>query len=124
MTNEAKAAAQVDGPEGGSYEVIRSRLLSQAQAVAEKAEALNHRRKEPFGGTELTVNGNERARTENNCLPRDIIGVGPHLLFGFDVYLGLRQETTVADVFSLQRFVERVDGFDVDPVPASEGGAF
>src|SRR5690606_3496131 len=124
MANEEKVAERADGPEGGSYEVIRARLLSQAEAVGEKAEALNDRRKELFGGTELSVVGNERARTENNCLARDIIGVGPHLLFGFDVFLGLRQETAVQDVFSLHRFAEREDGFDVDPVPAAEGGAF
>src|SRR3954454_24026537 len=90
--------------EGGSYEVIRARLLHQAEALGTKAADLNERRKKLFGGTELTVIGNERVRTEHNCVPRDIVGVGKYLLFGFNVFIGLKKETALADVFSLHRF--------------------
>ena len=58
------------------------------RSSGERAEALNARRKELFGGTELAVLGNERVRTEHNCVPRDIVGVGEHLLFGYNVFLG------------------------------------
>ncbi len=110
--------------DGGNYEVIRRRLVEQAQVLGTKAETLNARRKETFGGTELTVIGNERIRTENNCVPRDIVNVGGHLLFGYNVKLGLRTETKVADVFSLHRFVPTGEGFDLSPVADTEAGGF
>jgi hypothetical protein len=103
--------------EGGSYEVIRSRLLESARTLTTKADALNTRRKATFGGTELTVVGNERVRTENNCVPRDIINVGGTLLLGYNVFLGLKTETKVADVFSLHKFEKTGEGFDLAQIP-------
>ena len=110
--------------EGGSYEVIRGRLVGQAAELGRLADALNARRKQTFGGTELTVVGSERVRTENNCVPRDIVAVGKHLLFGFNVFLGLKSETHVGDVLSLHRFEKTPEGFDLSEVPATEGGGF
>src|SRR5215217_6062978 len=89
--------------EGGSYEVIRTRLLAQADVLGAKANDLNARRKAFFGGSELAVTGNERVSTENNCVARDIVSVGKYLLFGYNVFIGLKKETSVADVFSLHR---------------------
>src|SRR5690606_33837111 len=66
-----------------------------------------------FGGTELTIVGNARVRTENNCVPRDIVQVGGKLLFGFNVAVHLR-EPTVADVFSLHTLAPGADGFELD----------
>ncbi|KFA88715.1 DNA repair ATPase [Archangium violaceum] len=109
---------------GGSYEVIRARLLNQAETLNAKATDLNERRKKLFGGTELTVIGNERVRTENNCIPRDIVGVGKYLLFGYNVFIGLKKEMTVADVFSLHKFEKTAEGFDFSEVPSTEAGGF
>ncbi|NOK18793.1 DNA repair ATPase, partial [Corallococcus carmarthensis] len=110
--------------EGGSYEVIRARLVSQADALATRANDLNGRRKALFGGTELTVIGNERVRTENNSVPRDIVSVGKYLLFGYNVFIGLKKETNVSDVFSLHRFEKTAEGFDLSAVPPTEAGGF
>ncbi|MDC0706952.1 DNA repair ATPase [Stigmatella sp. ncwal1] len=110
--------------EGGSYEVIRARLLSQAETLGTRAADLNTRRKSLFGGTELAVIGNERVRTENNCVPRDIVSVGKYLLFGYNVFLGLKKETVVADVFSLHKFEKTAEGFDFSAVPPTEAGGF
>ncbi|WNG47046.1 AAA family ATPase [Archangium minus] len=110
--------------EGGSYEVIRARLLAQAEALGNKATDLNERRKKLFGGTELTVIGNERVRTEHNCVPCDIVGVGKYLLFGYNVFIGLKKEMSVADVFSLHKFEKTAEGFDFSLVPPSEAGGF
>src|SRR5690606_10270138 len=77
-----------------------------------KAEALNEQRKQVFGSTELSVTANERVRTENNCVPRDIVSVGDHLLFGYNVFLGLKSETSVSDVFALHRFAPTEGGYD------------
>jgi hypothetical protein len=39
--------------DGGSYEVIRRRLLDQGKELGRKLDTLNARRKQTFGGTEL-----------------------------------------------------------------------
>ncbi|HSR69654.1 MAG TPA: DNA repair ATPase, partial [Acidobacteriota bacterium] len=88
----------------GTYEIIRDRLMDQAKALGEKAEDLNRRRLELFGSSEVSLVGNERIRTENNCVPRDIVAVGSRLLFGYNVFIGLRRETKVRDVLTLHRF--------------------
>jgi hypothetical protein len=41
--------------EGGSYDVLCSRLGDQGRELAARADSLNQRRKEVFGGIELTV---------------------------------------------------------------------
>ncbi|GHE63096.1 DNA repair ATPase [Streptomyces capitiformicae] len=89
------------GLDTGTYEVLRDRLTTQAAELARRAEALNARRTEEFGSTRLELAGTERLRTEHNCVPRDIVSVGDVLLFGHNVFLGLKPETTVADVFAL-----------------------
>ncbi|MFG2026293.1 DNA repair ATPase [Streptomyces sp. NPDC048825] len=90
-----------DALDTGTYEVLRDRLAAQAAELARRAEALNARRTEEFGSTRLELTGTERIRTEHNCVPRDIVAVGDHLLFGYNVFLGLKPETTVADVFAM-----------------------
>ncbi|MEM9554175.1 MAG: DNA repair ATPase [Acidobacteriota bacterium] len=87
--------------EQGTYEILRTRLEDQADELRRRAESLNEARLEVFGGTELALLATERIRTENNCVPRDILKVGRLLLFGYNVFLGLRTETRVEDVFSL-----------------------
>ncbi|WP_324790042.1 DNA repair ATPase [Streptomyces sp. H51] len=89
------------GLDTGTYEVLRDRLTAQAAELARRAEALNARRAEEFGSTRLELTGTDRLRTEHNCVPRDIVPVGDVLLFGHNVFLGLKPETTVGDVFAL-----------------------
>ncbi|WP_017556301.1 DNA repair ATPase [Nocardiopsis baichengensis] len=89
------------GLDQGTYEVLRARLSQQARELAEGAEELNRRRLEVFGSGELRLLGTERIRTENNCVPRDIVSVGGLMLFGYNVFIGLKPETGVGDVFSL-----------------------
>lgn len=113
-------AATVDA---GTYEVLRARLADRAGELARRAERLNARRIEVFGGTELRLLGTERIRTEHNCVPRDIVSVGGLMLFGYNVFLGLKPETTVDDVFSLHRFTRVADG-DPDAGGAGEGFRF
>ncbi len=112
--------------EGGSYDVIRRRLLEQASELASKAEALNEKRKKVFGGAELALLANERVRTEHNGIARDVISVAGHLLFGFQVFMGLKTETNVEDVFALYKFErkEGTDEWDLEQVPFEGPGAF
>ena len=108
------------GLDGGSYEVIRARLVAQAKQLADRTHALNARRQQTFGGTELAVVANERVRTENNCVPADILQVGGHLLLGYNVFFGLKKEVVLEDVFSLQSFDPKApEGQAINPVPAA-----
>ena len=110
--------------EGGSYEVIRRRLLERATELGSRAEALNHKRKQLFGGGELSLVATERVRTENNCTPRDVVSVDGQLLFGFQVFIGLKTETRVQDVVSLFKFHKSETGFDLSQQPFEGPGAF
>ena len=89
----------------GRYEVLRARLAGTAAELARRAEALNARRQEVFGGAELRLAGTERIRTGHNCVPAATSSPSAGvMLFGYNVFLGLKPETTVGDVFSLHRF--------------------
>ena len=110
---------------GGNYEVLRARLAAAGAELAERADALNARRKALFGTTEPQLIATERVRTEHNCAPVDIVGVGEHLLLGYNVFLGLKAETKVSDVLALHKFEALPDGtFDMSPLPADALGGF
>lgn len=101
----------------GAYELLRARLLGHATTLAERSDALNAQRIECFGSSSFEVAGVERIRTANNSVPRDIVAAGGDLLFGYNVFIGLKTETTVDDVFSLHHY-RSTDGelrFDTAP---------
>lgn len=87
--------------EGGAYELIRKRLLEQGKKLKQQTQDLNEARLAEFGSSEMAVAARVRVRTENNCVARDIVQVGDQLLFGYNVYIGLKKETRIEDVFSL-----------------------
>lgn len=87
--------------DAGTYEVLRDRLGAQAAELARRAEILNTARITAFGSTDLKLTGTERIRTDNTCVPRDIVAVGGRLLFGYNASTVLRSETAVGDVFAL-----------------------
>ncbi|WP_433374073.1 DNA repair ATPase [Streptosporangium sp. CA-115845] len=122
-SSTAEAVTDAPGAEGagldaGTYEVLRTRLAEQAAELASRSDALNAERLAVFGGAELRLIGTERIRTENNCVPRDIVSVGGLMLFGYNVFIGLKPETAVADVFSMHTFVrDTADAFRFDPAP-------
>jgi hypothetical protein len=116
---ESKGASAV---EGSAYDIIKARLEEQGRALQGKIEKLNARRLEVFGGSQLSVLANERVRTENNCVPRDILNVGGRLLFGYNVFIGLRKETRIEDVFAIHKFDKLSaqaggEGFNLDALP-------
>ncbi|WP_020407896.1 DNA repair ATPase [Hahella ganghwensis] len=108
--------------EGGAYEVIRKRLIDQGKQLENQAKTLNEARLEEFGTSEMNVAARVRVRTENNCIPRDLVQVGEVLLFGFNVYIGLKKETKVEDVFALFRL--EGDGADQTMEEVSLAGTF
>lgn len=95
---------------GGSYEVIRKRLEDQNKDLEQQIIKLNQLREAEFGKTTLEVIDRVRVRTSNNCSPRDIVRINGLLLFGYNVFIGLKQETKVADVFALYSLHETDEG--------------
>ena len=126
--NAGPDAEDAQSLDAGTYEVLRARLREQSGELARRTEELNKRRLEVFGGTELTLLGTERIRTEHNCVPRDIVSVGRSvgdgadgsvILFGYNVFIGMQRATRVRDVFSMHRYEHTDDGFTF--TDASEG---
>jgi hypothetical protein len=105
--------------QGGAYEVLRRRLGEQGARLREIADALNAERLAEFGDSRLEVVGRVRIQTENNCVGRDIVPVGDLLLFGYNVFLGMKTTTYVEDVFGLYRLVEGPSGYDVEEIDPS-----
>jgi hypothetical protein len=120
----AEGRAEIDR---GTYEIVRERLVVQAEELRRRAEQLNAKRLELFGASQLEILTTERIRTENNCLPRDIAQVGGDLLFGYNVYLGLKRETRIEDVFSLHSMSRNGDqkvSFEPETAPFLEDPRF
>ena len=99
--------------EGGAYEVIRQRLSEQNKSMDKLIGELNSNRQNEFGSTEMTVLGRMRLRTENNCQAQDLVTIGDQILFGYNVFIGLKKETRVEDVFSLYSLVETNGEYDL-----------
>lgn len=103
--------------EGGAYDIIRRRLTEQGGELKTLTSALNQSRLAEFGSSEMAVAARVRIRTENNCVPRDIVQVGNLLLFGYNVFIGLKTETRVADVFALFCLEGTGDNIAIKEVP-------
>jgi MoxR-like ATPase len=88
----------------GTYEILRHRLAQHGQDLRSRIEKLNQARKEVFGGVETRLLSSQRISTNNNCVPRDMVTVGDRVLFGYNVFVGLRAETTLEDVFALYQW--------------------
>ncbi|HET6358037.1 DNA repair ATPase [Streptomyces sp.] len=96
----ATTVPTVTGMDAGTYEVLRDRLGAHATELARRTEILNSTRIAEFGSTELALTGTERVRTEQTCVPRDLVAVGDTLLVSCHT-VGVRQETAIGDVFCL-----------------------
>ncbi|TDU71061.1 ATPase family protein associated with various cellular activities (AAA) [Prosthecobacter fusiformis] len=91
--------------EAGAYEVIRQRLDKHGAELQRRLEALNADRKAEFGGIDTALLATTRLTTDNNCVPQDMVAIGPkRFLFGYNVLLGLRTQMHVADVFGVYDF--------------------
>ncbi|MEL7538177.1 MAG: DNA repair ATPase [Pseudomonadota bacterium] len=103
--------------EGGAYEVIQQRLVTQGGELDALAQRLNEGRANEFGSTEMALAARSRVRTENNCVGRDIVQVGELLVFGYNVFIGLKTTTSIEDVFALYRLQREDDSYSMSPVP-------
>ncbi|MCG8668700.1 MAG: DNA repair ATPase, partial [Pseudomonadales bacterium] len=117
-TTDKSANAQVENAvaDGSAYDIIRKRLKDQASQLESTAQAINDKRLAEFGSTEMKIMGRARIRTENNCVARDVVRVGEHLLFGCNVFIGLKKQTEINDVFSVFKILESESGIEIEPV--------
>jgi len=99
--------------EAGAYDIIRKRLTEQGDALKIQAEQLNAERLAEFGGVQMEAIGRARVRTENNCVSRDIVQVGELLLFGYNVFIGLKKDTQISDVFALFKLSEQSGQYEL-----------
>lgn len=90
--------------EGGTYEILRNRLLKSGGDLRTRLDQLNHERKEVFGSIETQLLTTERVTTDNNCTPWDMLPIGDKFLFGYNVHIGLKTETDLSDVFSIYEY--------------------
>src|SRR6056297_588555 len=87
----------------GTYEVLRKRLQAGAGTLRKRLASLNEDRAATFGNIETQLLATERVTTEHNCTPRDLVALGQHFLFGYNVQFGLKTETELTDVFAAYR---------------------
>ena len=87
----------------GTYEVLRNRLKDGANTLRQRFEKLNEARAAVFGNIETKLNSTAHVSTDNNCIPRDLLAIGDHILLGYNVQFGLKTDVQVSDVFSLFR---------------------
>lgn len=106
--------------EGGAYDIIRKRLNEQGRQLQEQTQQLNQARLEEFGSSDMSVCGRVRMRTENNCVARDMVQVGDYLLFAYNVFIGLKKETKINDVFALFTLSENNGEYEVVAVDKAD----
>lgn len=87
---------------GATYEVIRQRLGTHAEALRERMGKLDGRRGEVFGTVEFKLLQADRVTTAHNCVPQDMVQLGNgQFLFGFNVQFGLKKDIELTDVFAV-----------------------
>ncbi len=96
--------------EGGSFAVIRNRLLNNASDFKSSIVDLDEKRKVEFGGVALDVLTNVNLLTGSNCKPVDIAKVGDVLLFGFDSEIGMKSRTVLSDLLATYELVANESG--------------
>ncbi len=104
--------------EGGAYDVIRKRLEEHGRQLEEKTQQVNAARIAEIGSTDMQTVARVRVRTEHNSVARDIVQVGDYLLFGYNVFIGLKKEVKVEDVFSLFALTESNGEYTIEAAPA------
>ena len=107
-TNSHNKAEQTDQAvaSGNAYELIKKRLTEQGSRLEQQTAKLNHARLQEFGSTQMQVIARTRIRTEYNCVAQDMVQVGDYMLFGYNVFMGLKRASNIKDVLSLYRLID------------------
>lgn len=96
--------------DSGAYSIIKQRLENQTDSLKSKAQKLNAARINEFGATDFSIKGRTRVRTENACIPRDMVQINDQLLFGYNVKIGMKSNIEVKDVLGLYGRQQQPDG--------------
>jgi hypothetical protein len=108
-----------------TYEVIRQRLGTHAEALRERMAKLDARRGEVFGTVEFKLLQADRITTGHNCIPQDMVPLGEgQFLFGFNVSFGLKKDIELGDVFALYRRDEAAGTFKETGLEVLQDKAF
>ncbi len=85
-----------------TYDLVRQRLRTRADALRGGLARLDARRQEVFGRIDFKLLRSDRVTTAHNCVPRDMVPLGHgRFLFGFNVRFGLKQDVEPGDVFAV-----------------------
>ncbi|MFW2177294.1 MULTISPECIES: DNA repair ATPase [unclassified Moraxella] len=106
MNNETQDQQSKAVATGNAYDLIKKRLTEQGNRLSQQTQALNDARLSEFGNTQLQLLARTPIRTEHNALARDLVQVGNYLLFGYNTQTGIKQDTTLDDVFALYRLID------------------
>ena len=114
MSNEPDQLEQPEPAQGdntpqlerGTYEIIQNRLKSFSEDLRERIGFLNDERRQVFGSIPTELISTQRITTANNCVAQDIVPIGEQFIFGYNVHMGLKTVTELADVFGVFRFSE------------------
>lgn len=107
----------------GTYQLLRGRLETAAQDLADRSLALNNARLEAFGSSQLDLAATERVRTENNVVPRDVAAVDEQLIMAYNAQAGIRSEIRPEDVFSVHHLEEVNGEVVISPNPDGLAGS-
>ncbi|WP_201596639.1 DNA repair ATPase [Psychrobacter vallis] len=108
---------------GNAYELIKKRLTEQGSRLEQQTATLNNARLQEFGSTQMQVIARTRIRTEHNCVAQDMVQVGDYLLFGYNVFMGLKRASNIKDVLSLYRLIDTADKDGRDESQQSDLGS-
>ncbi|MDO9175437.1 MAG: DNA repair ATPase, partial [Actinomycetota bacterium] len=129
MTEASEASAvTADAPPAvpaSTYQLLRDRLHAIAGRLQAVADEVNLTRASVFASVPLALVEQDRLRTEQPSQPRDVVGLGDLLLFGFNTSGSLGRTRTVHDAFSLFR-VQRASATDwnFSELPADDPASF
>lgn len=103
--------------QGGSYEVIKRRLVENAKSLSSKTENLNNARIEQFGSLKQQLLSTFNIHSENNAIPVDMAAVNGRVLIGYNVTMGMKSNTKLEDVFSLYQLKREGDECHSEYIP-------
>ncbi|MCB9396778.1 MAG: DNA repair ATPase [Acidobacteria bacterium] len=100
------ADSKVAPLDASTFEILQNRLREHCERLDQGSSALNERRKKVYGSVPMALRATESLITEHNCVPADLVAIQNHLIFGFNVRMGLKTETLLEDVFSVSTWME------------------
>lgn len=103
--------------QGGSYEVIKKRLVDISKNLLEKTDKLNESRIEQFGSLKQQLLATFNLHTENNSIPVDMAEVNGNVLIGYNVLLGMKTTINLEDIFALTHINKQGDDCIAEHVP-------